>query len=175
MPKLKPTKITFALNASLCQQAENFLESQRTQFNFTYSSLSELIRKSLQAYQEGVIEPNLTQRDKHAPKKEVSIRFFNTDLLNFYYSLPYTQRTALIEQSLREFLDKISQKSKELQKYRRIIQFKKPQPQLSPYHLSNFICDNCGDELYNTVAYSYASNLSQAKKGYHTYCSNCVR
>jgi hypothetical protein len=104
----RTTKITFALNADLCQQAENMLEAQWTQFDYTYSSLSELIRKSLEAYQEGGIGINTTERDKHAPKREVSVRFFNTDLLNFYYSLPYSQRTAIIEESLRGYLERLS-------------------------------------------------------------------
>jgi vacuolar-type H+-ATPase subunit E/Vma4 len=107
-PKTTRTaKITFALNANLCQQAENWLNSQWSQYDYTYKSLSELIRKSLTAYQEGKININPNERDKHAPKREITIRFFNTDLLNFYYSLPYSQRTAIIEESLREYLDKI--------------------------------------------------------------------
>ena len=42
--QVKPTKttrtakITFALNADLCQQAENWLNSQWTQFDYTYKS-----------------------------------------------------------------------------------------------------------------------------------------
>ena len=100
----RTAKITFALNANLCQQAENWLNSQWTQQNYTYSSLSELIRKGLQAYQDGKIEINLTERDKHALKREITIRFLNTDLLNFYYSLPYHHRTAIIEESLRAYL-----------------------------------------------------------------------
>jgi hypothetical protein len=104
----RTTKITFALNADLCQQAENWLNSQWVQNNFAYSSLSELIRKGLQSYQEGEIKVNSTERDKHAPKREITIRFFNADLLNFYYSLPYSQRTAIIEESLRGYLRRIS-------------------------------------------------------------------
>ena len=106
----RTTKITFALNADLCQQAENVLESQWTQFDYTYKSLSELIRKSLEAYQKEEIEISLIERDKHAPKREVSVRFFNTDLLNFYHSLPYSQRTAIIEESLRGYLERVSDK-----------------------------------------------------------------
>ncbi|KLL04892.1 MAG: hypothetical protein MRERV_9c010 [Mycoplasmataceae bacterium RV_VA103A] len=105
-------KITFALNADLCQRAENWLNSQWVQQNYAYSGLSELIRKSLVAYQEGELNINLTERDKHAPKREITIRFFNVDLLNFYYSLPYSQRTAIIEESLAGYLDKISSENK---------------------------------------------------------------
>jgi hypothetical protein len=67
-----------------------------------------LIRKGLQAYQEGEVKVNSTERDKHAPKREITIRFFNADLLNFYYSLPYSQRTAIIEESLRGYLERMN-------------------------------------------------------------------
>lgn len=109
----RTAKITFALNASLCQQADNWLNSQWVQHDYTYKSLSELIRKSLTAYQGGKISINTTERDKHAPKREITVRFFNNpDLLNFYYSLPYSQRTAIIEESLATYLDKMSGESK---------------------------------------------------------------
>ena len=106
----RTNRITFALNADLCQQAENWLNSQWVHNDFTYRSLSDLIRKSLQTYQEGEIEVNPTKRDKHAPKREISIRFFNADLLNFYYSLPYSQRVGILEESLRKYLEKLSEK-----------------------------------------------------------------
>ena len=107
----KTTRITFALNADLCQQAENWLNSQWVQQNYTYKSLSELIRRSLQAYQDGKVKVNSTERDKHAPKREITIRFFNADLLNFYYSLPYSQRTGIIEESLRSYLERMNEES----------------------------------------------------------------
>ena len=100
--------ITFALNAHLCQQAENMLNSQRVQNNFTYRSLSELIRKSLEAYQNGEIKVNPAQRNKFTPKREITVRFsLNPGLLNFYYSLPEGQRTAIIEESLRIYLERL--------------------------------------------------------------------
>ena len=101
-------RITFALNAHLCQQAENMLKSQWARNNYTYPSLSELIRKSLMAYQEGKIKVNLVERDKFAPKREITVRFsLNPSLLNFYYSLPEGQRTAIIEESLRVYLERL--------------------------------------------------------------------
>ncbi|RHZ36149.1 hypothetical protein [endosymbiont GvMRE of Glomus versiforme] len=101
-------RITFALNAHLCQQAENMLKSQWTRNNYTYRSLSELIRQSLMAYQQGEIDLNLTERDKFVPKREITVRFsLNPSLLNFYYSLPEGQRTAIIEESLRVYLERL--------------------------------------------------------------------
>jgi len=103
------TRITFALNASLCQQAENILKARWSQSDYAYKSLSELIRKSLRAYQSGEININPTERDKYAPKREITVRFgLVPDLLNFYYSLPYSQRTAIVEESLSGYLDKIN-------------------------------------------------------------------
>ena len=103
------TRITFALNANLCQQAENILKARWSQSDYAYKSLSELIRKSLTAYQQGEININPTERDKNAPKREINVRFgLVPDLLNFYYSLPYSQRTAIIEESLKEYLEKLN-------------------------------------------------------------------
>ncbi|CAG8539774.1 137_t:CDS:10, partial [Ambispora leptoticha] len=123
---------------------ENFFtkkESEPAKQDYTYSSLSELIRKSLQAYQKGEIDINLAERDKHAPKREITIRFINTDLLNYYYSLPYTQRTAIIEESLATYLDKLN--AKELEK--------------------------CGEEYVEETAYSYARSMKEINEHY-TYC-----
>jgi hypothetical protein len=98
-------------------------------------------------------------------------------LLNYYYSLPYSQRTAIIEESLATYLDKLN--AKELEKYRKIIPAKtkpkKHQPKLTPYSYANFICDNCQNEYEQTTAYSYARNLEEFKHpSASTYCSNCV-
>jgi hypothetical protein len=56
----------------------------------------------------GEIKVNLVERDIHAPKREITIRFFDTDLLNFYYSLPYSKRIGILEESLRGYLEKES-------------------------------------------------------------------
>jgi len=167
----RTAKITFALNASLCQQAENWLNSQWVQHDYTYNSLSELIRKSLVAYQNGEITINPTERDKFAPKREITVRFgLVPDLLNFYYSLPYSQRTAMVEESLSAYLDKINQESKELEKYRKIIEPKSKKVFFHPHQ--NFTCDKCGASFQNETAYSYATSLGKFTK---TYCSNCVK
>lgn len=172
----RTAKITFGLNAALCQQAENWLNSQWVQHDYTHNSLSELIRRSLQTYQEGEIEINLTERDKYAPKREITIRFGSVpDLLNFYYSLPYSQRTAIIEGSLAGYLEKLN--AKELEKYVKVIERKpkiESKPKLIPYYPLNFICDNCGDEYRQDTAYSYARSLDEIND-YRTYCRGCVR
>ena len=101
-------RITFTLNAHLCQQAENMLKSQWTRDNYTYRSLSELIRQSLMAYQEKKIKINLLEREKNVPKREISVRFsLNPSLLNFYFSLPEGQRTAIVEESLKVYLERL--------------------------------------------------------------------
>lgn len=100
------SRLTFALNANLCQEAESMLKSLWSQNDFTYRSLSDLIRESLTAYQNGALAIDFNERDKFAAKKEITIRFASfPDLLNFYYSLPRSQRTAIIEASLKAYLD----------------------------------------------------------------------
>lgn len=99
-------RFTLALNANLLQQAENLVRSQWSQQDYTYSSLSDLIKKSLQAYQQRKIKLKLELRDKKATKREITIRW-SGDLLNFYHSLPIGQRTAIIEGSLQVYLEKL--------------------------------------------------------------------
>ncbi|CAI2195098.1 9412_t:CDS:2, partial [Funneliformis geosporum] len=83
--------------------------------------VAQIIQKSLAAYQAQEISLNPSERDKFAPKREITVRFsLNPDLLNFYYSLPAGQRTAIVEESLRQEKrnrsDEFSQKQ-EYQKY----------------------------------------------------------
>jgi hypothetical protein len=87
--------------------------------------------------------------------------------------LPYSQRTAIIEESLATYLDKLN--AKELEEYVKVIERKpKPQPKLAPYFLRNFECDRCGNEYYDETAYSYAPSMKEIND-YQTYCSGCVK
>ncbi len=80
--------------------------------------------------------------------------------------------TAIIEESLAVYLEKVN--AKELEKYVKVIECKpKPQPELSPYFLRGFGCDRCGSEYYDETAYSYAPSMDEINN-YHTYCSDCV-
>jgi len=65
--------------------------------------------------------------------------------------------------------------TKKLSDYVKIIENKpkKPKPKLSPYKLRGYVCDKCGDEYYDEVAYSYAPNLDEINN-YKTYCADCV-
>lgn len=44
--------------------------------------------------------------DKNAPKREITIRFFNIDLLNFYYSLPYKPKNSNYRGKFKELFRK---------------------------------------------------------------------
>ena len=79
----------------------------------------------------------------------------------------------VLEKALESYKkEKQVQAEKELEKYRKIIE-PKPQKKLSPYHLSNFVCDDCGDEYVEDTAYSYAPSMNEIND-YQTYCRNCV-
>ena len=81
----------------------------------------------------------------------------------------------VLEKAFGEYERREQEKSdKELEKYVKVVERKpKPQKKLSPYRLSNFICDKCGDEYVEDISYSYAPSLNEIND-YKTYCSNCV-
>jgi hypothetical protein len=48
------------------------------------------------------------------------------------------------------------------------------QKKLTPYRLRGFGCDNCGDEYYDEIAYSYAPSLNEIND-YRTYCKQAIK
>lgn len=105
----KSAKITFSLSATLLQELENFIRSRWTQGDYTYSNLSAVVRQSLVAYQNGKIKL-ATEKLNKIPKRNLTIRFTSSDLLNFYYSLPFGHRTDILERSLISYWQKIKKK-----------------------------------------------------------------
>jgi hypothetical protein len=83
----------------------------------------------------------------------------------------------VLEQALEFYQKKYkgSKKTKKLSDYVKVIPAKpkKPKPQLKPYFLKGFGCDNCGSEYYDETAYSYAPSMKEIND-YRTYCSNCI-
>ena len=78
----------------------------------------------------------------------------------------------VLEKSL-ELYQKNYKSPKKAKKLSDQVKVIKPKPQLIPYHLRGFDCDDCGNEYYNKIAYSYAPGMNEIND-YRTYCSNCV-
>ena len=94
-------KITFACDAYLLERAKNALVSQQMTGNYQQASLSELIRLSLQAYQQGM--PLTVPRQLTNPKKEISLRLTG-ELADFYRTLPAQSKTSILERALATYL-----------------------------------------------------------------------
>lgn len=92
--------ITIQCNALLYTTLQSTIEAMHTGNDFTYTSVTDLIRAALKAYQEGMELTELVQPGK---KKQTSIRVDNS-LYKFYKSLPNQMRTKIIERAIRTFI-----------------------------------------------------------------------
>lgn len=92
--------ITIQCHALLYTTLQNTIEAMHTGNDFTYTSVTDLIRAALKAYQEGMELTELVQPGK---KKQTSIRVDNS-LYKFYKSLPNQMRTKIIERAIRTFI-----------------------------------------------------------------------
>ncbi len=92
--------LTIQCNALLYTTMQNMVKAAHTANDFTYTSVTDVLRSALQAYQSGM---ELTELEEPGQKKQTSIRVSNS-LYNFYKSLPNQMRTKLIERAIRTFL-----------------------------------------------------------------------
>lgn len=92
--------ITIQCNTLLYTTLQNTIEAMHTGNDFAYTSVTDLIRAALKAYQGGM---ELTELDQAGKKKQTSIRVDNS-LYKFYKSLPNQMRTKIIERAIRTFL-----------------------------------------------------------------------
>ena len=92
--------ITIQCNALLYTTMQNTIEAMHTGNDFTYTSVTALIRAALKAYQEGM---ELTELEQAGKKKQTSIRV-DDSLYKFYKSLPNQMRTKIIERAIRTFI-----------------------------------------------------------------------
>ena len=102
-PSPNPTythSLTIQCNALLYTTMQNMVKAAHTANDFTYTSVTDVLRSALQAYQSGM---ELTELEEPGQKKQTSIRVSNS-LYNFYKSLPNQMRTKLIERAIRTFL-----------------------------------------------------------------------
>ena len=92
--------ITIQCNTLLYTTMQNMIKAMHTANDFTYTSVTDVIRAAIKAYQEGM---ELTELDEKGKKKQTSIRL-EEDTYNFYKELPDQMRTKIIERAIRTFL-----------------------------------------------------------------------
>lgn len=92
--------ITIQCNALLYTTLQNTVKALHTGNDFTYTSVTDIIRAALKAYQEGM---ELTEIDQPGKKKQTSIRV-DDSLYKFYKSLPNQLRTKILEKAIRSFI-----------------------------------------------------------------------
>ena len=76
------------------------IASAHTGNDFTYTSVSDVIRASVQAYKDGM---ELTELEEKGTKKQTSIRL-SSELYEFYKTWPSQLRTKILERVIRTFL-----------------------------------------------------------------------
>ena|SRR5581483_7730731 len=99
---LNSQKISCRLDKELLIKCQNFIRNQHSNGNYDFSSTSDLVRKSLIAYQEGMTlngTRNLTNQ-----RQEITFRL-NEELNQFYQQLPAGSRTEILERSLITYLN----------------------------------------------------------------------
>lgn len=97
----KSKLISINLPAILVARGQGAIVSRKTVGDFTLTSLSDLIRQSLVAYQQGLSLAG--SRIESSETKKVNV-MLNEDLFSFYQSLPPKSRWEIIERSLISYL-----------------------------------------------------------------------
>ena len=98
--------ITIQCNSVLYTTLPKGVEALHDRHDFTYSSVTDVIRAALKAYQDGMELSELVQPGK---KKQTSIRL-DDSLYQFYRSLPNQLRTQILERAIRTFIKNPEQK-----------------------------------------------------------------
>lgn len=92
--------ITIQCNALLYTTLQNTVKALHAGNDFSYTSVTDIIREALKAYQEGM---ELTEIEQSGKKKQTSIRV-DTSLYKFYKSLPNQLRTKILEKAIRSYI-----------------------------------------------------------------------
>ena len=92
--------ITIQCNILLYTTLQNTIQAMHTAGDFTYTSVADLIRSALMAYQKGM---KLTETPTTGAKKQTSIRV-NESLCQFYKGLPDQMRSKILERVIRTFM-----------------------------------------------------------------------
>ena len=93
-------KITVRISSLLLDSLKNIINSNKAGGNFEYTNVSDLIRKALEAYKNGMAL--VAQRSKDQ-KRETSFRI-STELRDFYQSLPENTKAEIIERAVSTYI-----------------------------------------------------------------------
>ena len=95
----------------ICQIAEpllikcqNLLKSKHLAGDFTYSGMSDLIRKALESHKSGT--PLTSIREINCSRKHIGF-LLTDDLLKFYQELPTNHRVEIVERSLATYINNL--------------------------------------------------------------------
>ena len=98
--KVNGYKITVRLSTMLIDTLRNIITSNKTGGNFEYTNVSDLLRKSLEAYKNGM--SLIAQRTKDE-KKATSFRV-SKELKEFYLTLPENAKSEIIERAANTYI-----------------------------------------------------------------------
>lgn len=93
-------KITVRISSLLLDSLKNIINSNKAGGNFEYTNVSDLIRKALEAYKNGMTL--VAQRSKDQ-KKETSFRV-SSELRDFYQSLSENTKAEIIERAVSTYI-----------------------------------------------------------------------
>ena len=79
---------------------QNSIASQHSAGDFTYTSVSDLIRAGLKAYKEGM---QLTEQSEKGNKVQISVRL-DREMKSFFDSLPNQLKSKITERAVRTFV-----------------------------------------------------------------------
>ena len=94
--------INLAINTLLYNTMQNIISSSHTANDFTFLSVTDVIRKAIEEYKNGM---ELTEIDEKGPKTATTIRI-NEELKKFYDELPNRLRRKIIERAIRTYIKK---------------------------------------------------------------------
>jgi Arc/MetJ-type ribon-helix-helix transcriptional regulator len=90
-------------NTILYSTISNMIEAQHTGGDYTFPSVSDVIRSAIQARKEGM---DLTELAQEGNKKATTIRV-NQELFDYYKSWPERMRAKILDRTIRSYLKRL--------------------------------------------------------------------
>lgn len=92
--------IAIRCNSMLYNTIQNMLTASHASQDFTYTSVTDFVRRALEAYRDGMV---LTELDEKGEKMFTTMRVDRVTR-DFYRSLPDRMRVKILERAIRTFL-----------------------------------------------------------------------